>query len=287
MPTVPRSHAARQILKVPSTAAELANTRRMREASSANPTPHDFSLIPNMAIERLDQTTTTDRLQVALHRARYDFALSHVAGASAILEIGTGCGELSEELSKLPVNYAGVEIDPGAAAQTRARLPAGSRIIETDARQLPFADGEFSHVVCLEVLEHLGDYRPAIEQIRRCLKADGMAIISVPHRKHGGKNPGNPYHLYEPGERELADAFREAFSEVEVFYQYYAETWWMKLARLLHMRRVLGLAEPYRLLSEGNPSQLQHLFIAKEARGLKIILLLVAKRPSTQPLMPT
>ena len=115
-----------------------------------------------MPVERLDVTTSTDRLQVALHQARYDFALTHATDATAILEIGTGCGELAEKLSRLPASYVGVEIDHATAEQARARLSGTGRIIEADARELPFGDGEFSHIICLEVLEHLGDYRPAI-----------------------------------------------------------------------------------------------------------------------------
>jgi ubiquinone/menaquinone biosynthesis C-methylase UbiE len=236
-----------------------------------------------MSVERLDQTTTTDLLQVALHRARYDLALHHVQGASSVLEVGTGCGELSEDLSKLPANYVGVEIDPKSAARTRERIRTGE-IVETDARDLPFKDGSFSHVVCLEVLEHLGNYRPAIEEIRRCLQPNGKAIISVPYRKKGGKSTQNPYHLYEPGERELVNVFCDAFLKVDVWFQYYEETWWMTLTRHLHLRRVFGLSERYRRLTEGHPDEVARLHIARAPHGLITNLLLIASAPRKEKL---
>jgi ubiquinone/menaquinone biosynthesis C-methylase UbiE len=111
----------------------------------------------SMSVERLDPSSSTDRLQLALHRARYDLALKNVQGATAVLEIGTGCGELSEELSKLPSKYVGVEIDACSAEHTRSRVHNAAEIVVADARSLPFRDQEFSHAICMEVLEHLGN----------------------------------------------------------------------------------------------------------------------------------
>ena len=49
-----------------------------------------------------------------------------------------------------------------------------------NALQLPFADNTFDKVICSEVLEHIPDYRGALEEIQRVLKPGGLFCASVP-----------------------------------------------------------------------------------------------------------
>ena len=49
-----------------------------------------------------------------------------------------------------------------------------------DLTQLTYQNGEFDIAVCLEVLEHVPDYREALCEIYRVLKENGTAIITVP-----------------------------------------------------------------------------------------------------------
>jgi len=152
-------------------------------------------------------------------------------------------------------------------------------LLRGDAHGMPFASGAFSLVVCLEVLEHLRDYRAALGEIHRCLRPEGRAMISVPYRRRGGPNPENRFHLYEPGERELVSALGQHFSRLEVRYQYFEESKWMTLARALHLRSALGLAPVYRDLALGTPQTTAKLRIAAKAAGWRINLLVVATEP--------
>jgi len=49
-----------------------------------------------------------------------------------------------------------------------------------NALQLPFADSTFDLIVCSEVLEHIPDYRQALNEINRILKPGGQLAVSVP-----------------------------------------------------------------------------------------------------------
>ena len=49
-----------------------------------------------------------------------------------------------------------------------------------NAKNLPFAENTFDHVVCSEVLEHIIDYESALKEIKRVLKPDGTFALSVP-----------------------------------------------------------------------------------------------------------
>jgi SAM-dependent methyltransferase len=231
------------------------------------------------AQERLDTRSSTDRLQMALHKQRYEFVLHSLARLESVLEIGTGEGNLSVHLAPRCGRYVGLEFDADTCARASRRLGDAYRIVRGDARALPFEPCSFSGIVCLEVLEHLGDFRAGISNIQRCLQVDGRAILSVPYRRRGGASATNVYHLYEPGESELVNALRECFEIVAVYYQYFQETPLMLAARLFHLRRALGLQHHYRALTEGEPRALSQLRLEPKAGGVKLHLVAVVDRP--------
>jgi ubiquinone/menaquinone biosynthesis C-methylase UbiE len=228
----------------------------------------------------MDIGESEDRLQIALHRNRYDFVLQRLPPDQSVLEIGTGLGTFTRELFPKCGGYVGVEFDPDACAEARKKNPA-AKIIQGDARQLPFTDNQFSFIICLEVLEHLGDWQAGVKHIHRCLQPEGMAIISVPWRRIGGKSEANEYHVHEPGEGELVSLFKAWFQNVEVHYQYFAETWWMTMARQLHIRRFLGLSRIYAGLSAGLPQATTRLHIGQKPKGMKQHLILVVSGKKT------
>jgi len=229
-----------------------------------------------MTLERVDVEHCEDRLQIVLHRARYDFVLAKLTPGQCVLEIGTGPGTFIRELFPKCESYVGVEFDHDTCLEARRKNAGMAEIIQADARSLPFNDNRFSFIVCLEVLEHLGDWQAGVKNIYRCLQPDGMAIISVPYRRTGGRNDTNEYHLYEPGEWELVSLFRQLFGTVEVYYQYFEETRLMTWARMLHIRRFLGLRRIYADLSAGLPQATSRLRIGRHSEGLNTNLLLVA-----------
>jgi SAM-dependent methyltransferase len=62
-----------------------------------------------------------------------------------------------------------VDIDPRRADVT------------ADVNALPFADGAWSVVICLHVLEHVRDDRTAVREIYRILAPGGYAVVQVPY----------------------------------------------------------------------------------------------------------
>ena len=228
-----------------------------------------------MALERMDVNKSDDLLQVKLHQLRYDFVLLRLPPNPNVLEIGTGVGAFTKQLLPKCGRYVGVEYDPAACDE--ARRNSGAEIIVGDARKLPFGDNQFSFIICLEVLEHLGDYAAGVKNIHRCLNSVGTAVISVPYRQVGGKSTVNPYHLYEPGESELVSLLRRYFATVEVHYLYFEETLLMSFARRMHLRRLLGLERPYEDLTKGLPSATSRLHLAQKSGGMNINLIIVVR----------
>src|SRR5208282_5857715 len=58
--------------------------------------------------------------------------------------------------------------------------PVIPNLINADAALLPFKEGSFDAVVCMEVLEHLFHDFMALQEIRRVLRDDGVLVLSVP-----------------------------------------------------------------------------------------------------------
>jgi len=236
---------------------------------------------PKAAEERLNTAISTDRLQIALHNQRYEYVLKNLPRLNSVLEIGTGEGNLSVLLAGRCGNYVGLEFDAGACRVAAERLFLAHPVVRGDARRLPFKPASFSGVVCLEVLEHLGDFRAGIRNIHQCLQKDGRAIISVPYSRHGGGSANNIYHIYEPGEAELVNTLALYFQEVQVLYQYFQESPLMKGARLLRLRSALGLQKIYQDLTQGEPQALARLAIGPKPFGMKLHLVIVAERPKS------
>ena len=75
----------------------------------------------------------------------------------------------------------GVERDPEHMAGAARDFP-WIRVLEGDATALPVADGVADAVTMLDIVEHLAEPRRAIAEAHRVLRADGVLIVSVPHR---------------------------------------------------------------------------------------------------------
>ncbi len=75
--------------------------------------------------------------------------------------------------------YIGVDVS-GDAVQKARGLGLDARVID-DAAALPFRDGSFDAVVCLEVLEHLFAPQLVAAEIFRVLRPGGVLLATVPN----------------------------------------------------------------------------------------------------------
>ena len=57
-----------------------------------------------------------------------------------------------------------------------------------DITRLTFSDSSFDVVLCLEVLEHIPDYKAALKELYRVLKPDATLILSIPFKEDQERN---------------------------------------------------------------------------------------------------
>ncbi len=97
-------------------------------------------------------------------RKNLDKFLEKYASNERVLDIGSG----GSSYGRFFPNRLTIDIDP-------QRKPD----VIGDAHNLPFKDGEFSLVLCTEVLEHTLEPQKVINEIKRVLKTGGRVILTT------------------------------------------------------------------------------------------------------------
>ena len=108
-------------------------------------------------------------------------------GQQEVLEIGCGGGLLSEGMAKHRAIVVG--IDPSKDALQTARMHTqqnglGQNAFFTygTAESLPYANGSFSVIICMDVLEHVDKPDAAIREVARVLAPGGIFIFDTINR---------------------------------------------------------------------------------------------------------
>lgn len=122
--------------------------------------------------------------------ARHGLAHSHrlvleaVPDGARVLDVGCATGYLAAALAERGCRVVGLEADPRAAAQARAR---GVEVVEgdvADAAVRARLPDDLDAIVAADVLEHLRDPWSALAALRERLATGGVAVVSVPNVAH-------------------------------------------------------------------------------------------------------
>ena len=106
---------------------------------------------------------------------------AHAAGATRLLDVGTGEGQLARAAARLGVVHV-VGLDPTQAQLVAAgERGGGPAFVRGGAARLPFAEGAFDTIVACLVFEHIVDYREAIAEVSRVLEPGGLFLFFLNH----------------------------------------------------------------------------------------------------------
>jgi glycosyltransferase involved in cell wall biosynthesis len=153
-----------------------------------------------------------------------------------VLEIGAGMGNLTRLLVPGRKRYVATDIDREHLERLRTRLSQrpNLEIAELNAAEPQGQDaflGQMDTVVCLNVLEHIGDHMGALRNIRSMLQDGGRAVILVP----SGQSIYNSLdeelgHFLRYSEDQLRQRMTEAGFEVETVLRFNRASrpgWWL------------------------------------------------------------
>jgi SAM-dependent methyltransferase len=99
------------------------------------------------------------------------------AGAR-VLDAGCGSGRTMVELADYGDEVSGVELNAEAAELARGRGVGEVQIGRLE--ELPWDDGTFDLVTCLDVIEHIADDVAALVELRRVARSGGWLLVTVP-----------------------------------------------------------------------------------------------------------
>lgn len=111
-----------------------------------------------------------------VYKNKLDFVDENLTSSDGyILDVGCGPGYYFHLYKNKTLNFKGIDID-------ESRLDHNYDVVCADVGKLPFKSSTFTTIVCIDVLEHVGDDKKAISEIKRVLKRGGKLIISVPNK---------------------------------------------------------------------------------------------------------
>ena len=105
--------------------------------------------------------------------------LAAVQGADQrVLDVGGGMGRMSVPLSRRHFVTL-TDISPQMLELARPHASARLTIEVADGRSLPYDDGAFDYVLCIDVMPHMPDPRLLLQEASRVLRPGGTLVIDV------------------------------------------------------------------------------------------------------------
>jgi ubiquinone biosynthesis O-methyltransferase len=130
-------------------------------------------------------------IRYMMNPVRFSYVLRHLVAQSydyrykRVLDIGCGGGFLTEEIAKYGFETTG--LDPSSPTLVTARSHARIQNLQIDylegvGEALLFPDNHFDIVFCLDVLEHVSDFRKIISEVSRVLAPGGLFFFETVNR---------------------------------------------------------------------------------------------------------
>jgi len=95
-----------------------------------------------------------------------------------VLDVGTGTGTVAALAGARGASVTAVDAEASMVAYAREAAP-GVRVIEATLPDLPFDDHTFDAVVANFVLNHVGDPRTAVAELRRVARPGGRVAVTI------------------------------------------------------------------------------------------------------------
>jgi ubiquinone biosynthesis O-methyltransferase len=124
------------------------------------------------------------KLTAPWHTIAIEFLNEMNLNKKMVLEVGCGYGSLSVSMAKKGAKVTGIDLSKEAIKiSKRNALLNNKKVIFKQAKgeKIPFKNNTFDFVLCCETLEHIPNYKKAIDEISRVTKDNGIIIITIPN----------------------------------------------------------------------------------------------------------
>ncbi len=103
---------------------------------------------------------------------------AEVSAGVRVLDVGTGPGTVAAAAAARGAKVTAVDAEPTMVELARAAVPAADSRVAV-LPNLPFGDGEFDAVVGNFVLNHVGQPRSALNELRRVVRPGGWVALTI------------------------------------------------------------------------------------------------------------
>ncbi len=124
-----------------------------------------------------DNTATSYQSDISPSDARVEAVLQRLGDLNGkrLLDAGCGKGRYVKLIKQLypEAMITAMDVSP----QMLRHVPQGIRTVQNSILNMPFADGEFDAVICIEALEHAVQIEESVRELARVLAVNGKLII--------------------------------------------------------------------------------------------------------------
>jgi 2-polyprenyl-6-hydroxyphenyl methylase/3-demethylubiquinone-9 3-methyltransferase len=102
-----------------------------------------------------------------------------------VLDLGCAGGFMAEAMAVRGANVTGIDPAVEAIVAARSHARTGGLSIGYDfgvGEALPYADGTFDAVICVDVLEHVRDLKQVLAEVARVLRPGGLFLFDTINR---------------------------------------------------------------------------------------------------------
>jgi SAM-dependent methyltransferase len=131
------------------------------------------------AYELANEESFFDLMRRGLADVSFDRIAAATPSPRTFLDVGCATGRLLQWLAADGWEARGVDVCRESAEY--GHRVRGVRIHPGTLEEARFPDGSFAVVHCSHLIEHLGDPRAFLREVRRVLRADGRAVITTPN----------------------------------------------------------------------------------------------------------
>jgi len=111
------------------------------------------------------------------YRVRFEPVARLIVGKS-VLDVGCGVSMIPQFIDTIETKYYGIDFSESASILMKGLYPNIQFSVVNLSDELPFHDNAFDTVLSQEFLEHLEDFYPMVEEIKRVAKR--RVVITVP-----------------------------------------------------------------------------------------------------------